>query len=73
MLSVANRASPWESPIPAITTGGIPLANPKLHPMLLQQKTSMKVTPFPTLQPHHEEQSLLAQKKLCSDPERKIS
>lgn len=72
-LSVAIWASLQESPIPAIATGEVPLANVKLHPVLFQQKTPMTVIAFPTLQPPHEEKSLLAQKKLYSDPDRKTS
>lgn len=68
-LSVANWASPQQSPIPA--TGEIPLGNLQFHPALFQQKTLMMA--FLTLQPPREERGLLAQKKLFSDPDRKIS
>lgn len=72
-LSVANWASPQQSPVLTILTGEIPLANLHFHPALFRQKTPMKVMAFLTLQLPSEEQSLLAQKKLCSDPDRQIS
>lgn len=68
-LSVANWASPQQSPRPA--TGEISRGNLQLHPALFQRKTLMMT--FPTLQSPHKEWSLFAQKNLFSDPDRKIS